>query len=87
MMNMMLNQNPVEQSTENTETVSNIQALPPMTLTVEDLQRELNISRNTAYALTDRKDFPVFRIGKRKLINREKLQEWMDRQCGIFAAA
>ena len=54
--------------------------LPPMTLTVEDLQRELHISRNTAYELTERKGFPVIRIGKRKLINRAKLQEWLDGQ-------
>ena len=60
----------------------NFHAYPPLTLTVEDLIWELNISRPTAYALVKEKDFPSFNIGRRVLVNREKLQEWLDRQCG-----
>lgn len=54
---------------------------PKLTLTVDDLAAELNISRNTAYALADRKDFPSFRVGRRLLINRAMLQVWMDQNC------
>ena len=60
---------------------------PKMTLTVDDLAAELNISRNTAYALADRKDFPSFRIGRRLLVNRALLQEWMDQNCHPRAKA
>lgn len=49
-----------------------------MTLTVNELAEELNISRNTAYQLADQKDFPSFRIGRRLLINRAMLQEWLN---------
>lgn len=49
-----------------------------MTLTVKELAEELNISRNTAYQLADQKDFPSFRIGRRLLINRAMLQDWLN---------
>ena len=49
-----------------------------MTLTVKEFAEELNISRNTAYQLADQKDFPSFRIGRRLLINRAMLQEWLN---------
>ena len=64
-----------------------IRTCPKMTLTVDDLAAELNISRNTAYALADRKDFPSFRIGRRLLVNRALLQEWMDQNCHPRAKA
>ena len=58
-----------------------IRTFPPLTLTVEDLIWELNISRPTAYALVKVKGFPSFTIGRRVLVNREKLQEWLNKQC------
>ena len=58
-----------------------IRTCQKMTLTVDDLAEELNISRNTAYALADRKDFPSFRVGRRLLVNRALLQEWMNQSC------
>ena len=64
-----------------------IRTYPKMTLTVDDLAAELNISRNTAYALADRKDFPSFRIGRRLLVNRALLQEWMNQNCHPRAKA
>ena len=45
---------------------------------VKELAEELNISRNTACQLADQKDFPSFRIGRRLLINRTMLQEWLN---------
>ena len=64
-----------------------IRNYPKMTLTVDDLADELNISRNTAYALAVRKDFPSFRIGRRLLVNRAMLQVWMDQTCHPQAKA
>lgn len=52
-----------------------------MTLTVEEMAAQLNISRNTAYALTREHGFPSIKIGKRLLINRALLQQWLDAQC------
>lgn len=69
------------------QSADSIRTYPKMTLTVDDLAAELNISRNTAYALADRKDFPSFRIGRRLLVNRALLQEWMDQNCHPRAKA
>ena len=49
-----------------------------MPLTVKELAEALHIRRNTAYQLADQKDFPSFRIGRRLLINRTMLQEWLN---------
>lgn len=47
------------------------------TLTVKELQTELGIARTTAYELVNSKGFPSFRIGKKILVNVERLNEWM----------
>ena len=46
-------------------------------LTVEEMAEYLNIGRKTAYELVNSKGFPSFRIGKRILVNVEKLNEWI----------
>ena len=55
--------------------------VPRMTLTVEELAEELNISSPTAYSLVKQETFPSFHIGQRILINRAELQRWIDEQC------
>lgn len=52
-----------------------------MAMTVEDMAEELAIGRSVAYQLIQQEDFPSFTIGKRVLVNRKGLQEWIDRQC------
>ena len=58
---------------------------PLMTLTVTQMMKVLNISKNVAYDLAKEPDFPSFRLGKKILINRELLQEWLNRKCQIVA--
>lgn len=53
-----------------------------MTMTVDEMAAELNISRPTAYELVKQEHFPAFRIGQRILVNRAGLQRWIDAQCG-----
>lgn len=60
---------------------------PKMTLTVEEMAEELNISSPTAYSLAKEDTFPSFRIGQRILINRAGLQKWLDRQCELKAVS
>lgn len=60
--------------------------IPRMTLTVEELTDELHISRPTAYELIKQEGFPSLRIGNRCLINRARLQDWLDKQCGLEPA-
>lgn len=62
------------------ETKGVVRIMERLTLDIKDLQEMLHISYATAYNLTLRKDFPSFRIGRRILINREGLKEWMKEQ-------
>ncbi|MGN0753136.1 MAG: helix-turn-helix domain-containing protein [Aristaeellaceae bacterium] len=68
------------------QATESVRPYPKMTLTVDDLAAELNISRNSAYALADRKDFPSFHVGRRLLVNRAMLQEWMNQNCQSLAS-
>lgn len=50
----------------------------PMVLTVADVQKVLNIGRNAAYELIYQKNFPVLRLGERKIrIPKSSLLEWI----------
>ena len=51
-------------------------------LSVEEAGEMLGISRQLAYQLANRDDFPCLRIGRRLLIPRRKLIEWVDNHCG-----
>ena len=48
----------------------------PLVMTPEDIAKVLQISRNTAYEVVHRVDFPVFKIGKQYRVNREHFIEW-----------
>ena len=54
---------------------------PGMAMSVEDMAEELAIGRNVAYELVQQPDFPSFQIGRRVLVSRKGLQEWIDAQC------
>ncbi len=50
----------------------------PMMLTVSDVQKVLGIGRNAAYELIYQKNFPVLRLGERKIrIPKDKLIAWI----------
>ena len=51
-----------------------------LSMTPADVQRELNIGRNTAYELVNRADFPKIRIGRKIVIPREAFLRWLDQQ-------
>ena len=51
----------------------------PEILSAKDLQ-DMGFSRSMVYALFNRADVPVIRIGKRKFIRREKFLEWLAEQ-------
>lgn len=50
------------------------------TLTVREMQDYLCVSRSTAYELVNTPGFPAFRIGKKILVNVERLKEWIKQQ-------
>ena len=51
----------------------------PEILSAKDLQ-EMGFSRSMSYALFNREDIPVIRIGKRKFIRRDRFMEWLAEQ-------
>ena len=51
----------------------------PEILSAKDLQ-EMGFSRSMSYAMFNREDIPVIRIGKRKFIRRERFMEWLAEQ-------
>ena len=50
----------------------------PNILTVKELAEFININLNRAYQLAHRADFPSLRIGRKIMISRNKLLEWID---------
>ena len=51
------------------------------TFTVKEMAAYLHIGANTAYDLVHSKDFyPAFKIGRKILINVDKLRQWVDEQ-------
>ena len=50
----------------------------PLTLTANQVASVLSISRANAYKLMHSKGFPTIQIGKRIVVHRDKLMEWMN---------
>ena len=50
-----------------------------MTLSVEEAGKLLGVSRQVAYQLIHRPDFPTLHIGRRILVPKKQLEIWMDR--------
>ena len=52
----------------------------PGVLNADQLAAALGISRAGAYQLLNTRTFPTLKIGKRKLVPKDKLVAWIDRQ-------
>lgn len=52
----------------------------PITLSANQVAQVLGISRANAYTLMHSKGFPTIQIGKRMVVPKNKLIEWMERQ-------
>jgi excisionase family DNA binding protein len=57
-----------------------MEKLYPAVLTVKQLSEYLNVGINVAYELSHRKNFPTLRLGRKILIPREQLNEWINNQ-------
>ena len=49
-------------------------------MTKADFLSEMPVSKNTAYALVNRADFPKIRVGRKILIPRDAFLRWLDAQ-------
>lgn len=54
----------------------------PLLLTVSQAAELLQVGRDTMYTLCHRADFPAIRLGRSVRINREGLQNWLDKNNG-----
>jgi|LSQX01.1.fsa_nt_gb excisionase family DNA binding protein len=48
-----------------------------LTLSVEELGKQLNICKQSAYKLINSRGFPVLTLGKRKVVPVETLKTWL----------
>lgn len=53
-----------------------------LALSITEVAEALNVSRPTIYRLIQRADFPVIRLGRRQLVPRQGLEEWLRNQTG-----
>ena len=63
-------------------TYTNIEDLP-LTLNVREAAEVLRISKSKVYELAQSESFPAIRIGKRVIIPRDKLIQWMNAQAEV----
>ena len=54
----------------------------PLYLNAETISQALGIAISSAYELMKEKDFPTFRVGSRKLVEKEKFRRWVDEHSG-----
>jgi len=53
------------------------------TMTVQEMAKELGVSRVAAYDITERADFPALvKLGRKKIILTERFYEWLDNLSG-----
>lgn len=50
-------------------------------MSVKELAGKMDISLPSAYELTERKDFPLIRIGRKKLIPIDAFDRWLNAEC------
>lgn len=74
--------NDIEAATPSIGEIKDNKLANKITLTVPDACEALSLSRAVMYQLIHRDDFPCIRIGRRALIPRDKLIEWVNNHCG-----
>lgn len=52
-------------------------------MSAEEAAHQLGISRPTVFQLAHREDFPSIKIGKRLLISRAGLEDWVNKQVSM----
>ena len=52
----------------------------PNMITVSELQKVLDIGRDTAYTIVKKKDFPSVKLGRKYMILTDDLPDWLQKQ-------
>lgn len=54
----------------------------PLFLNADTVAKALGFAISSAYELMQEKDFPTFKVGNRKLVEKEKFRQWVEAQSG-----
>lgn len=54
----------------------------PLFLNADTVAKALGIAISSAYELMQEKDFPTFKVGNRKLVEKEKFRQWIETKSG-----
>ncbi len=54
----------------------------PLTMNARDVAGYLNISLSCAYQVMNSRNFPVLKIGKRRIVTKEHFLEWIQNASG-----
>ena len=54
----------------------------PLYLNADTVAKVLGIAVSSAYELMQETDFPTFKVGNRKLVEKEKFRQWVKSQSG-----
>ena len=54
----------------------------PLFLNADTVAKALGIAISSAYELMQEKDFPIFKVGNRKFVEKEKFRQWIEAQSG-----
>ncbi len=52
------------------------------TMSVKEFCSEYKVGINKGYEIINRKDFPMIRLGRKIIIIRSRVDEWMENQIG-----
>lgn len=52
------------------------------TMTVEEFRKEWGVGYNKAYEMVNAEDFPIIKLGRKYLIIRSKVDEWIETHIG-----
>lgn len=74
--------NKIEETTPSISVSETTTLASKITLTVAETAEALSVSKTVVYQLTHRDDFPCVTLGRRRLIPRDKLIEWVNSHCG-----
>ena len=67
------------------QSLNEVKKMEQLTISVEEMAKQLGISKPTAYTLTNSAGFPILKIGKRKVVPIQGLQEWIKKSSGTDA--
>ncbi len=54
----------------------------PLFLNADTVAKALGIAISSAYELMQEKDFPTFKVGNRKFVEKGKFRQWIESQSG-----